>query len=113
MNCSSQVAQVTEPGRLVSMIGHLSDHEVDFLLKGAPYASGSLPPASDLDALVEAGLMKATLELKGEFILTAEGWVRLLSDADLREAYLGTDGEPENEVANLLAGECERRGIHL
>jgi hypothetical protein len=87
MNCSSQVAQVTEPGRLVSMIGHLSDHEVDFLLKGAPYASGSLPPA--------------------------EGWVRLLSDADLREAYLGTDGEPENEVANLLAGECERRGIHL
>ena len=95
------------------MIGRLSDYEVGFLLKCAPYASGSLSPAADLDALVEVGLMKATLELKGEFTLTAEEWVQLLPDADLRKAYLGTDGEPENEVAALLAGEYERRNIAL
>jgi len=95
------------------MIEHLSDAEVDVLLKGAPYATGSLPPAADLDALVGAGLIKATLDLKGEFILTAEGWVRLLSDPDLRKAYLSTDGEPENEVADLLTAECDRRNIDL
>ena len=100
-------------GRLNGMIEHLSDAEVHVLLKGAPYASGFLPPAADLDALVDAGLMKATLDLKGEFVLTAEGWVRLLSDVDLRKAYRGTDGESENEVADLLAAEGERRNIDL
>jgi len=72
-----------------------------------------MSPAADRDALVEAGLMKATLELKGEFTLNAEGWVRLLLDADPGKTYLGSDGEPENEVAALLAGEYERRNIAL
>ncbi|MBB5714782.1 hypothetical protein [Sphingomonas aerophila] len=96
------------------MVEHLSEPEVDFLLRCVPYPSDALPPAGDLNALEGAGLIRAAKVGPGtNFILTAEGWVRLLSDADLRKAYLGTDGEPENEVADLLAAECERRNIDL
>lgn len=36
-----------------------------------------------------------------------------MTDDEVRKAYLATDGMPENEVADLLAGECERRNIDL
>jgi hypothetical protein len=36
-----------------------------------------------------------------------------MTDAEVRSAYLATDGMPGNEVADLIAGECERRGIDL
>lgn len=44
---------------------------------------------------------------------TLERELAQMTDAEVRSAYLATDGMPGNEVADLLAGECERRGIHL
>jgi hypothetical protein len=38
---------------------------------------------------------------------------RDMSDAELRDAYLRTDGEPGDTEADALAAELERRGIDI
>jgi hypothetical protein len=46
-------------------------------------------------------------------IATLKRELALMTDAEVRSAYLATDGMPGNEVADLVAGECERRNIGL
>ena len=46
-------------------------------------------------------------------IATLERELASMTDDEVREAYLATHGMPEKKVADLLAGECERRGIEL
>jgi hypothetical protein len=36
-----------------------------------------------------------------------------MADDEVRRAYRDAAGMPDREVADLLAGECERRGIDL
>jgi hypothetical protein len=40
-----------------------------------------------------------------------EAELATMTDDEVRRAYLATDGR--GEVADLLAGECQRRGIDL
>jgi len=42
-----------------------------------------------------------------------EAELSTMTDADVRQAYLATDGRPGAEIADMLAGECERRGLDL
>ena len=44
---------------------------------------------------------------------TLERELALMTDVEVRSAYLATDRMPGNEVADMLAGECERRHIEV
>ena len=44
---------------------------------------------------------------------TLERELTLMTDVEVRSAYLATDRTPEDELAYLLAGECERRDIEI
>ena len=44
---------------------------------------------------------------------TLERELAQMTDAEVRSAYLATDGMQGTEIADLLAGECERRNIAL
>ncbi|MBB5714184.1 hypothetical protein [Sphingomonas aerophila] len=44
---------------------------------------------------------------------TLERELALMTDVEVRSAYLATDRTLASEVADLLAGECERRHIEV
>jgi len=42
-----------------------------------------------------------------------EAELSYMTDREVHDAYLATEGMPGDEAADMLAGECERRGIDL
>ncbi|MBB5716516.1 hypothetical protein [Sphingomonas aerophila] len=46
-------------------------------------------------------------------VLALERELATMADDDVRRAYRDAEGMPDRDVADLLAGECERRGIEL
>lgn len=44
---------------------------------------------------------------------TLERELALMTDVEVRSASLATDRIPGNVIADLLAGECERRNIKI